>query len=65
MLPGGEPVALDNTTEVETPEHVRFRYRVIIHPGQGPARLAELYQDYAKTRSASNAAPQTVEAAPR
>src|SRR6187551_3464682 len=28
MLPGGEPVALDNTTEVETPEHVRFRYRV-------------------------------------
>ena len=36
---------------IEPGQHVRFRYRVIIHPGRGPARLAELYQDYAKTKS--------------
>ena len=40
---------------VEPGQHVRFRYRVIIHPGQGPARLAELYQDYAKTKSSTSA----------
>jgi uncharacterized RDD family membrane protein YckC len=38
MLPGGKPVALDNTTEVETPEHVRFRYRVA-----GPVRRMLAY----------------------
>jgi hypothetical protein len=35
---------------LEPGQHVRFRYRVIIHPGRGPTRLAELYQDYAKTK---------------
>jgi hypothetical protein len=40
---------------IEPGQHVRFRYRVIIHPGQGPARLAELYQDYARTKSATAA----------
>jgi uncharacterized RDD family membrane protein YckC len=34
----GEAVALDSTTEVETPEHVRFRYRVA-----GPSRRAVAY----------------------
>jgi hypothetical protein len=36
---------------IEPGQHVRFRYRVIIHPGLGPARLAALYQDYANTKS--------------
>lgn len=36
MLDG--PVALDNTVEVETPEHVRFRYRVA-----GPVRRSLAY----------------------
>lgn len=40
---------------IEPGQHVRFRYRVIIHPGQGPQRLAELYQDYAKTKSSTAA----------
>ena len=40
---------------LEPGQHVRFRYRVIIHPGRGPARLAELYQDYAKTKSSTAA----------
>jgi hypothetical protein len=32
---------------LEAGEHVRFRYRVIIHPGASPARLAALYKQYA------------------
>jgi hypothetical protein len=40
---------------IEPGQHVRFRYRVIIHPGQGPAQLAQLYQDYAKTKSSTSA----------
>jgi Methane oxygenase PmoA len=32
-------------------EHVRFRYRVIVHPGASRTRLAELYEQYAQTRS--------------
>jgi hypothetical protein len=38
---------------IEPGAHVRFRYRVIIHPGRGPDRLAELYREYAQTRSTS------------
>jgi uncharacterized RDD family membrane protein YckC len=38
MLLGGDAVPLDNTTEVETPEHVRFRYRVA-----GPVRRMLAY----------------------
>jgi hypothetical protein len=34
-------------------EHVRFRYRVVIHPGASRARLAELYKEYARTASSS------------
>ena len=33
---------------IEPGKHVRFRYRVIIHPGRGPERLAELYKEYAQ-----------------
>ncbi len=28
-------------------QHVRFRYRVVIHPGASPARLADLYREFA------------------
>ena len=35
-------------------EHVRFRYRLIVHPGASPTRLAELYKQYAQTRSSSS-----------
>jgi hypothetical protein len=34
---------------IEPGQHVRFRYRVVIHPGVSPARLAELYKEYAQT----------------
>jgi hypothetical protein len=40
---------------IEPGQHVRFRYRVVIHPGLGTARLAELYQDYAKNKSSTAA----------
>jgi hypothetical protein len=33
---------------LEPGEHVRFRYRVIIHPGLPPARIAELYKQFAQ-----------------
>jgi hypothetical protein len=36
---------------IEPGEHVRFRYRMIIHPGASRARLAELYKQYAQTTS--------------
>ena len=35
---------------VEPGQHVRFRYRVVIHPGASPSRLAELYREFAGTR---------------
>jgi hypothetical protein len=35
-------------------EHVRFRYRVVIHPGRGPVRLQELFDEYARTKSATS-----------
>lgn len=37
-------------------EHVRFRYRVIVHPGASQTRLAELYQQYAQTKMSSASA---------
>ena len=39
---------------IEPGEHVRFRYRVIIHPGASPARLADLYKEYAQTKLSSS-----------
>jgi hypothetical protein len=35
-------------------EHVRFRYRVIVHQGLTPARLQELYDEYARTGSTAS-----------
>lgn len=37
-------------------EHVRFRYRVIVHQGEGAwrTRCDELYKEYARTKSASS-----------
>jgi methane monooxygenase PmoA-like len=32
---------------IEPGRHVRFRYRVVIHPGASPARLADLYREFA------------------
>jgi methane monooxygenase PmoA-like len=32
---------------IEPGKHVRFRYRVVVHPGASRARLAELYKQYA------------------
>jgi len=39
---------------IEPGEHVRFRYRVIIHPGASRARLTELYKQYAQTKLSSS-----------
>lgn len=32
---------------LERGQHVRFRYRVVVHPGLSPAKLAELYGQFA------------------
>ena len=39
---------------VEPGERVRFRYRVVIHPGVSTAKIAELYKQYAQPRSSSS-----------
>ncbi len=46
--------ARNGSLTVEPGTHVRFRYRVIIHPGRGPVGLAELYQQYAGAKSSSS-----------
>jgi len=46
--------AQDGSLTLQPGEHVRFRYRVIVHPGQGPARLQELYKQFAQTKSTSS-----------
>jgi len=35
---------------IESGQHVRFRYRVVVHPGLPQDRLAALYAEYAKTK---------------
>lgn len=35
-------------------EHVRFRYRVIVHQGTSRARIDELYKEYASAKSGSS-----------
>jgi hypothetical protein len=40
----------DGSLTVEPGKHVRFRYRVVVHPGLSPARIAELYKQYAQSR---------------
>jgi Methane oxygenase PmoA len=44
----------DGSLTVEPGAHVRFRYRVVVHPGKSPAQLAELYKQYAQTKSSSS-----------
>jgi hypothetical protein len=34
-------------------QHLRFRYRVVIHPGASPAKLAELYKQFAQGKATS------------
>ena len=35
---------------IERGQHVRFRYRIVVHPGASPAKLAQLYKQFAETR---------------
>ena len=44
----------DGSLTVEPGSHVRFRYRVVVHPGVSPARIAELYKQYAQAKSSSS-----------
>jgi hypothetical protein len=44
----------DGSLTVEPGNHVRFRYRVVVHPGVSPARIAELYKQYAQAKSSSS-----------
>ena len=39
----------DGSLTLQPGEHVRFRYRVVVHPGASAARLAELYKQYSET----------------
>jgi hypothetical protein len=39
---------------VEPGQHVRFRYRVVVHPGVSRARVAELYKQYAQAKNVSS-----------
>jgi hypothetical protein len=39
--------AQNGSLTLDAGEHVRFRYRVIIHPGESTASLAALYKQYA------------------
>jgi len=57
--PFGVSDFLDDKTQngsltIEPGAHVRFRYRVIIHPGVTRARLADLYKQYAQTKLSSS-----------
>jgi len=42
--------SLNGSLTLTPGEHVRFRYRVIIHQGASPGRIAELYEQYARPR---------------
>jgi len=35
---------------IERGQHVRFRYRVVVHPGLSAAKLAELYKQFAQNK---------------
>lgn len=41
----------DGSLTIRPGEHVRFRYRVVIHDGASPDSIAELYREYARTSS--------------
>jgi hypothetical protein len=44
----------DGSLTLQPGEHVRFRYRVVVHPGASTARLAELYKQYSETGTRSS-----------
>lgn len=44
----------DGSLTLAPGEHVRFRYRVIVHGDADKAKLAELYQQYAATKGATS-----------
>lgn len=44
----------DGSLTIAPGEHVRFRYRVIVHQGASRARLAELYKQYAGAKSSTS-----------
>lgn len=44
----------DGSLTVEPGKHVRFRYRVVVHPGLPAAQIAELYKQYAQARTSSS-----------
>ena len=37
-------------------EHVRFRYRIVVHQGAARAKIDEIHQDYARTKASGSAA---------
>lgn len=39
---------------VEPGAHVRFRYRVVVHPGASRGELAAMYAHYSRTGESSN-----------
>jgi hypothetical protein len=39
----------DGSLTLTPGQHARFRYRVVVHPGYSPAKLAELYKAFAAT----------------
>ena len=42
--------AQNGSLTLEAGEHVRFRYRVIVHPGESRASLAAMYKQYASQK---------------
>ena len=44
----------DGSMTIAPGEHVRFHYRLIIHPGAPGTRIAELYKQYAQTKQAKS-----------
>jgi hypothetical protein len=43
----------DGSLTIAPGEHVRFHYRLIIHPGVPATRIADLYKQYAQTKQAN------------
>jgi len=40
----------DGSLVLEPGQHARFRYRMVIHPGLAPERIAELFKEWAATK---------------
>ncbi len=40
--------AQNGSLTIEPGQHVRFRYRVVIHPGLSPEQIADLYKEFAR-----------------